>query len=404
MTERGTDISKFKRAYSKRNEGAFPNIMALMLQKEWDLKYGENPNQHAAIYFIQNARTIAELTNLQYVRSDGKGKGGLSLTNTMDITRAMDNLKWFSEPACVIMKHNIVAGFKKMTGIESQEELYRIARDADRRSCFGGTVVFNRPLDMRTADALFELYRPDEGSRYRMDVIAAPEYDEGVVGKIENYSNVVRIAGFAGCDKLPKFIDDETFGLVSVKEMPTGRIGIQDIYLTSVRSVENLVLDAMIVEKDGKKHAIERNPTKHELDDLLTAWYLNISGARSNGVVFVKDGVSVSVGSGQVERVGAVEQAIVKGMQKAMDREGISYDPLYGIQGHEKLKNNPLQGAVCSSDAFFPFPDAVGLLGRMGVTAAIQPFGSENDSLVIDEANKYKMAMAATGERCFGHF
>src|SRR3990172_234318 len=147
MTERGTDISKFKRAYSKRNEGAFPNMMVLMLQKEWDLKYGENPNQHAAIYFIQNARTIAELTNLQYVRSDGKGKGGLSLTNTMDITRAMDNLKWFADPACAIMKHNILAGFKKQTKKESQEELYRESRDADRRSCFGGTAVVNRPLD-----------------------------------------------------------------------------------------------------------------------------------------------------------------------------------------------------------------------------------------------------------------
>jgi len=118
----------------------------------------------------------------------------------------------------------------------------------------------------------------------------------------------------------------------------------------------------------------------------------------------VKDGVTVSVGSGQVERVGAVEQAIVKGIQKAMDREGIQYDPLYGIQGYEKLKENPLKGAVCSSDAFFPFPDAVKLLGRMEITAAIQPFGAENDALVIDEANKYKMAMPATGERCFGHF
>ncbi len=406
MAERGTDISKFKRVYSKRNEGAFPNVMALMLQKEWDLKYGENPNQHAAIYFMQNARTIAELTNLQYVRSDGKGKGGLSLTNTMDITRAMDNLKWFSDPACVIMKHNVDAAFKKKKkgSNETQDQLYRIVRDVDRRSCFGGTAVFNSPLEMRTADALFELYKPEEGSRYRMDVIAAPGFEEGVVGKIEKYSNVVRIAEFSGCDKLPKFIGDETYGLVSVKEMPTGRIGVQDIYLTSIKGVENLVLDAMIVDKDGKKHVIERDPTKQELDDMLTAWWLNITGARSNGIVIVKDGVTVSVGSGQVERVGAVEQAIVKGIQKAMDREGIEYDPLYGIQGYEKLNENPLKGAVCSSDAFFPFPDAVKLLGRMGITAVIQPFGAENDALVIDEANKYKMAMTATGERCFGHW
>lgn len=406
MTERGTDISKFKRQYSKRNEGDFPPIKTIVLEKEWDLKYGENPNQQAAIYFLQNSRTIVELTDLKSVRSDGKGKGGLSLTNTMDITRAMDNLKWFSDPACVIMKHNIVAGFnfKKQTNGESQDQLYRMSRDADARSCFGGTAVFNSPLEMATAEALFELYRPEEGNRYRMDVIAAPGYEEGVVGKIEKYANQVRIGEFSAVDKLPKFIGDETYGLFSIKEMPTGRIGIQDIYLTSIKSVENLVLDSMLVEKDGKKHVIERDPAKQELDDMLTAWWLNITGARSNGIVFVKDGVSVSIGSGQVERVGAVEQAIIKGLQKAMDREGIEYDPLYGIQGYEQLKNNPLKGAVCSSDAFFSFPDAVQRLGRMGVTAAIQPFGSENDAMVIDEANKYKMAMPATGERCFGHF
>src|SRR5574342_441668 len=115
MTERGTDISKFKRAYRTRNEGDFPRIKQIVMEKEWDLKYGENPNQQAAIYFMSNARNIVDLTDLQSVRSDGKGKGGLSLTNTMDITRAMDNLKWFSVPACVIMKHNIVAGFKKST-------------------------------------------------------------------------------------------------------------------------------------------------------------------------------------------------------------------------------------------------------------------------------------------------
>lgn len=403
MTERGTDISTFKRIYREKKEGDFPRVMPLIIEKEWDLKYGENPNQMAAIYFLSNARTIVDLTNLQYVRSDGKGKGGLSLTNTMDITRAMDNLKWFSDPACVIMKHNIVAGFVKNAG-KPQDALYRIARNADRRSCFGGTAVFNKPLEMRTAEALFELYDPKGGNRYRMDVIAAPGYDEGVVSKIEKYANDVRIAEFSSINRLPKFIGDETYDLVSIKEMPTGRVGIQSIYLTSIRGAKDIINDPMFIEKTGQKHVVDLDSTPQETDDLLTAWYLNITGARSNGIVIVKNGVTVSVGSGQVERVGAVEQAIVKGIQKAMDREGIQYDPLFGITGYEQLKDNPLKGAVCSSDAFFPFPDAVERLGRMGITAVIQPFGSENDAAVIDEANKYKMAMVATGERCFGHW
>src|SRR5574341_792585 len=313
MTERGTDISKFKRIYRERNEGEFPKILPLIAEKEWDLKYGENPNQQGAIYFLSNARTIVDLTNLQYVRSDGKGKGGLSLTNTMDITRGMDNLKWFSDPACVIMKHNVLAAynFKKRTSGESQARLFRVSRDADRRSCFGGTAVFNRPLELETVDALFELYRPKEGQRYRMDVVAAPGYEEGVVGKIEKYANDIRISEFSSLNRLPKFIGDETYNLLSIKEMPTGRLGIQSIYLTSVRRTADVVKDPMFIEKTGTKHVIGKDPTEAELDDLVTAWWLNITGARSNGIVFVKDGVSVSVGSGQVERVGAVEQAIV---------------------------------------------------------------------------------------------
>ncbi len=400
MTERGTDISGLKKKYRQRNEGAFPQTLELRLVKASDLKYGENPNQHAAIYFLENAKTVFELTNLQPVN---QGKGGLSLTNTMDICRAMDVLKYFPAPAVAIMKHNIVAGFAKQTKDQALDLLYRLARNADRRSCFGGSAVFNRPVDMQTALAMLELYQPPE-SRYRMDVIAAPGFEEGVVGRIEAAAKDIRIAQFSGLERLPKFYGDETYGLLSVKEMPTGRIGVQDVYLTSIRGPESLILDPMRVTEDGKRHIIGRDPFPTELDDILTAWYLNVAGARSNGIVIVRDGISVAVGSGQVERVGAIEQAIVKAVQKAMDRAGMAYDPLLGITGHEKMMDGPLSGAVASSDAFFPFPDSVHLLGKMGVTAVVQPFGSENDALVIDAANKYAMAMPATGERCFGHF
>ena len=397
----GTDITNAKLTYRERNEGDFPPQLHIILEKEWDLKYGENPNQHAAIYFLANARKIAELTNLQSVRSDGKGKGGLSLTNTMDITRAMDNLKFFRDtPVAVVMKHNIVSGFAKQTNGQSQVELYRLARDADRRSSHGGTIAFTQPLGMETANALFELY--DQG--HIIDVVAAPDYDEGVIGRIEKGSKNVRIGQFSSLDKLPRFPGDETYGLLSIKEMPTGRFGVQDIYLTSIKGPEQLITDPFVVDKQATKHAIETTPTSAQLDDLLTSWWLNVAGARSNGIVLVRNGVSVAVGSGQVERVGAVEQCIVKALQKAMDREGIRYDPLMGITGHEQLRDNPLIGAAASSDAFFPFPDSVGLLGRMGIGSIIQPCGSVHDGEVIDEANKWKIPMVATLERCFGHF
>ncbi|HAA57173.1 MAG TPA: hypothetical protein DCE42_20575, partial [Myxococcales bacterium] len=156
---RGTDISQFKRVYRQRNEGEFPDQLTITLQKEADLKYGENPNQQAALYILdeiegKRARQIAEWTDIQSVRKDGRGKGGLSLTNLMDITRAMDNLKFFEVPAVAIMKHNIISGFAKQNHVDqSLAEIYRLARDADRRSNFGGTVVLNRPLDADTTEA-----------------------------------------------------------------------------------------------------------------------------------------------------------------------------------------------------------------------------------------------------------
>jgi len=162
------------------------------------------------------------------------------------------------------------------------------------------------------------------------------------------------------------------------------------------------VLDPL-VRRDDKQFVVERDPTPQELEDMLTVWYVNI-GTRSNGIVIVKDGVTLAVGSGQQERVGAVEQALVKAYQKAMDRKGIRYDPLDGASDRHKLSLNPLKGAVVSSDAFFPFEDSVKLLERCGVSAIIQPGGSKNDSEIIAAANNFKMAMAFTLERCFGHF
>jgi len=255
-------------------------------------------------------------------------------------------------------------------------------------------------LNRETAEAMYEL--KEQG--FFIDVVAAPEYDEGVVGYIEGQSKNIRIAAFSGLDKLPRFPGDETYGLLSFKEMPTGRMGVQDLYLTSIRSADDLILRPMVVEKkSGQKHAVNRVPTERELEDLLTAWYLNVVGGRSNKVVAVRDGMLVSMGSGQVERVGAVEQMIIKGMQKAMDREGIKYDALMGIQGSGRLKDNPFTGAVVSSDAFFPFPDSVHELASVGVSAVIQPYGSERDHFVIDAVNQYGMAAPATLERCFVH-
>lgn len=383
---RGTDVSDMKRTYRTAVSGDFSEELNIGLRKEADLKYGENPMQPAAVYRFQGS-DLAEFTNIRLAKT---GKGGLSATNFMDVTRAMDILKYFQAPSVAVMKHLVPSGFATQNGIVSLDNLYRKARDADARSAFGSIVVFNRPVDKDCANALLESY---------VEGIAAPEYEEGAMGILEGKKDL-RVMRYSNLDKLPKFVGDDTSGLYDLKVLPTGRVIAQKPYLTSIKSAADLVLDPMI---NGK--VVERNPTERELEDMLTAWYVNF-GVRSNGIVFVKDGVTVAVGSGQQERVGAVEQAIVKAHQKYMDRNKISYDPLHGILNQDELWIScpDMQGAVCSSDAFFPFRDSVDTMAKVGVSGVIQPGGSVRDEEVIDAVNQNKMAMAFTLERCFGHF
>jgi len=385
---RGTDVTDMKRTYRTTVEEKFPDELTIGLQRESDLRYGENPNQPAAAYRLRGT-SLPELTNIRLAKS---GKGGLSATNLLDVTRALEILKFFSNPSVAVMKHVIPSGFATQFQGNSLDDIYTKARDADARSAFGSVVVPNRPLDKATAEAIMSSY---------VEVVAAPEYEEGTMGILGRRGDI-RVATFSNLDRLPKFIGDDTEGLYDLKVLPTGRVIVQKPYLSSIRGSEDLITDPL-VRKDGREYIVERDPTSEELEDLLTAWYVNVGGVRSNGIVFVKDRITVAVGSGQQERVGAIEQAIVKSYQKAMDREGISYDPLEGALLRDRLSVNPLDGAVMSSDAFFPFRDSIDRIARVGITGIIQPGGSVRDYEVIQTVNEYKMAMAYTLERCFSH-
>ncbi len=387
---RGTDVAQMKKRYRTAVEERFDEVVEPLLSKVSDLRYGENPNQSAAIY-----RKFADCPEVE-IKSTKTGKGGLSATNFMDITRAMNILKFFEAPSVAVMKHLIPSGFATQGKSDSLEQIYLAARDADARSAFGSVVVSNIPIDKATADAINSTY---------VEVVAAPGYDEGVMEIFEKKKNL-RVAKIRGLYKIPRYtsdsFDDESF--YDVQVLPGGYAIVQQLYLSSIKGIEYLITDPMITKKkSGKSVVVERDPTTQEIFDLLTSWYVNI-GVRSNGIVIVKDGVTLAIGSGQQERVGAVEQAIVKAYQKAMDREGISYDPLMGIAEKDKLNGNPLQGAVASSDAFFPFRDSVDTLARVGISAVVQPGGSVKDFEVIKAANEHKMAMAYTLERCFAHF
>ncbi|MDD5178052.1 MAG: IMP cyclohydrolase [Candidatus Nanoarchaeia archaeon] len=393
--ERGTDVADMKGRYRTAVEDKFPDEFNIELKKESGLRYGENPNQSAAIYSLKGT-SLAELTDIRLAKT---GKGGISATNMMDVTRALDILKFFNNrPSVAVMKHLIPCGFATQFNNNSLDNIYTLARDADARSAFGSVVVSTRPVDKATAEAIISTF---------VEGVAAPYFEKGVMDILETKKDL-RVLLYSNIDKIPKFIGDDIKDLYDIKWLPTGRVIVQKPYLSSIRSVKDLILDPMVVKEDEKgtkiKYVVERDPTKREVNDLLTAWYINL-GVRSNGIVFVKDGVSVAIGSGQQERVGAVEQAIIKAYQKAMDREKIEhYDSLHGILSKGRLETNPLEDAVCSSDGFFPFPDSISLMGREGVSAIIQPGGSINDDKIIRIANSHKMAMVYTLERCFAHF
>ncbi len=385
---RGTDVSNLKRTYRTVVEGEFPDTLTVEFEKECDLRYGENPNQPAAMYRIKGT-PLAEFTNIRLTKS---GKGGLSATNFMDVTRALEVLKFFDVPAIAVMKHLIPSGFARQFQNNNLDTIYQQARDSDTRSAFGSIVVSNRPIDVATAEAITSTY---------VEGVAAPEYEEHTMDIFERKKDL-RTLLYSNLDKLPKFIGDDTLGLYDLKTQPTGRTLAQKPYLTSIRGIDNLILDPLVITNETP-HLVQRDPTTSELNDLLTAWYINL-GVRSNGIVLVKHGVTLAVASEPQERVGAVEQAIIKAYQKAMDREGIRYDPINGAAERSRLSHNPLEHAVLSSDAFFPFRDSIYTMARFGISAVIQPGGSVRDDEVIDAINQYYMAMVFTLERCFGHF
>lgn len=406
---RGTDVAPMARRYRTANPGEFPDALTVQLQQEAVLRYGENPNQPAAVYGFAGSN-LASLTNVRLAKS---GKGGLSATNLMDVTRGMYLVGFFQKPAVAVMKHTIPSGVAVQLDGEDLADTYADARDADARSAFGSVVVFNTPVDKAAAETLVATY---------IEGVAAPEFGEGAMEILEQKKDLRAIL-FSNMGRMPRFAGDDTQGLYDLKVLPTGRVIAQKPYLSSIRSAKNLVLDPM-VNKDGRAYTVERSPTPEELDDMLMAWYVNL-GVRSNGIVFVQDGLTLAVGSGQQERIGAVEQAILKSIQKELDRQGIPYDALdiaasvpflkpepmrttqkvlNWLMRRGMLTESPLEGAVCSSDAFFPFRDSVDTMARVGVSAIIQPGGSVRDHEVIAAVNQHDMAMAFTLERCFGHF
>jgi AICAR transformylase/IMP cyclohydrolase PurH len=297
------------------------------------------------------------------------------------MSQALNILKYFRK-GCAVMKHINPCGFKVETSGESLAEIYRIARDCDERSAFGSIVGFNEVVDEETAEEIMKSFVEGVIARgYTPGALEILKRNEGT----KKLNNAIRVAEADNMDSIPRYVGDNIRGLYNIRNLVDGTITIEIPYLTRIRSTADFITDPMIPNSDpsknnGKDYVVQTQPTEKQLDDCLTAWYLNIN-VRSNGIVFVKDGAAIAVGTGEQERVGAVEQAIDKA----------------------KKKGHSLDGAVLSSDAFFPSRDCIDAVAKEGVTAIVWPAGSLSDNIVIEAANEHEIALMATLERCFLH-
>ncbi len=383
---------------------------------EKGLRYGENPGQEAALYELINGNLI--LGDCQFVQPGNGLVGSISeedmiqagkhpgKTNLTDLDNGLNVIKYLMDrPAAVILKHNNPCGaaFGK-----TLSEAYERANMSDRIAAFGGCLVVNRPMDKETAEMV--------GNNY-LEVVAAPEFEEGTIPILSKRKNL-RIIRVSKINNLESY---KTFRFVDFKSLIDGGIVVQQSPINRIKSKEDFLPAKTMYQ--GKEYVIERMPTDREYDDMLFGWNVE-QGITSNSVIYVKDGVTVGIGTGEQDRVGVAEIAVFKAYQKYADAlcfkgYGVPYktfeldvksgkrdkDALREIDKETKKKKGGLKGSVMVSDAFFPFRDGVDVGIKQGIKAIVQPGGSERDFEVILACNeaKPKVTMVFTGQRAFKH-
>ncbi len=366
------------------------------------LRYGENPGQPAALYRLVNGNLmlgdVETIAPGRYLVSDvellqvGKHPGKINLT---DADSALNILRYLGErPACAIMKHNNPSG---VAVADTLVEAYLRADLADHLAAFGGCIALNRPVDRATAEAIAERYA---------EVVVAPDYEEGTVGILGRRKNL-RLMRIRNMERLTTFTHER---VVEFRSLIDGGLIAQTSFLPRVRSRADLTLAEATYQ--GKTYRIAREPTEREYADMLFGWWVE-AGVTSNSVLYVKDGATVGIGTGEQDRVGVARIARDKAYRNlrhrlAYERYGVLYDALPDQAAREiaaevEEAHGGLAGAVMVSDGFFPFRDGVEVGLREGVTAVVQPGGSLNDHEVIQACNDFGATMVFTGERCFRH-
>lgn len=320
----------------------FPDTLSLQFKLDKTLRYGENPHQKAALYLDKKAPTgtIANAILLQ-------GKP-LSFNNINDAEGALECIKQFEQPACVIVKHANPCGVAISNDLLTA---YQNAYSCDPESSFGGIIAFNQVVDDKTLTTVFD--------NQFVEVIIAPDFTETVLKLAESKSNL-RLLKTGPLSVTAKAIDRD------IKRIHGG-ILVQDFDHTLVQTTDLTIVS-------------DQQPTESQITDLIFAMKV-AQYVKSNAIVLAHQGQTIGIGAGQMSRVFALKIAQMRAQDAAFKTEG----------------------AVLASDAFFPFRDSIDLAAKMGVKAIIQPSGSKRDEEVIQAANEHNLVLAFITTRHFKH-
>lgn len=336
----GTMVPSYGDNTEGDEESTFPRTFNQQFIKKQDMRYGENSHQSAAFYVEETPQEASVATARQI-----QGKA-LSYNNIADTDAALECVKEFAEPACVIVKHANPCGVALGSDIL---EAYNRAYQTDPTSAFGGIIAFNQELDAATASAIVE--------RQFVEVIIAPKVSAQAIEVVAAKKNVRLLECGEWSSKTTGFDMKRVNGGLLVQERDHGMVSAVDLKVVS-----------------------KRQPTQEELKDALFCWKV-AKYVKSNAIVYAKGDMTIGVGAGQMSRVYSAKIAGIKAADE-------------GLQ---------VEGCVMASDAFFPFRDGIDAAAQAGIKCVIQPGGSMRDDEVIAAADEHGMAMIFTGMRHFRH-
>ena len=332
-------------------ESGLPDEFGVWLEKADDLRYGENPQQAAAVYRF--ADEFAELGSSEHPLVGAEQIQGkpLSYNNYLDADAAWNLVREFDEPACVILKHQNPCGSAVAEDITSA---YDRAFACDPKSAFGGIIACNREVPYELVE-----HFADENKQF-VEVIIAPGFSEDAKARMAKRPNL-RVLATGGVGKTPE---------LEMRSIDGGVL---------VQRVDRVVEDPATFTVPTK-----RKPTDDEMAELLFAWKV-CKGVKSNAILISRGKAGIGVGPGQPNRVDSALLACERA-EDYCEREGVERGSF-----------------ACASDAFFPFRDNVDVLAEHGVTCIIQPGGSKRDDESIEACDEHGIAMVFAGARHFRH-